>query len=140
MSAEGNLPYKDEAYSIIGAAIEVHDILGPGFLESVYESAFVEECKMRDMPIQEQVRMNITYKERPLSTNFIADIVAYGKIIIELKAIKRLTEIIEAQLLNYLKATQMTVGLLINFASHGKLEWKRFAVSSGPDRLELLFI
>ncbi len=140
MGADGELLFKAEVYAIIGAAIEVHDILGPGFLESVYESAFVEECKLRSIPIQEQVRMNIQYKERPLSTNFIADIVAYGKIIVELKAIKRLSEIEEAQLLNYLKATQMTVGLLINFASHGKLEWKRYALSSGADTLEPLFI
>jgi len=123
-----SLLYKDETYSIIGAAMEVHSVLGPGFLESVYEAAFIEECKMRQIPIQDQVRMSVTYKGIPLSTNFIADLVAYGSIIIELKAIQRLTTIEDAQILNYLKATDMRLGLLINFGSHGHLEWKRIVL------------
>jgi len=117
--------FKEETYAMIGAAMEVHTQLGPGFLESVYEAAFIEECKLRDLPVQEQVRMNVSYKGIPLSTNFIADLVAYGKIIVELKAIKRLSPIEEAQVLNYLKAADMRVGLLLNFGTC-KLEWKRF--------------
>jgi GxxExxY protein len=120
-----SLLYKEETYAILGAAMEVYNELGAGFLESVYEAAFVEECKIREIPIQEQVRMNIGYKEIPLSTNFIADIVAYGKIIIELKAIKKIGAIEEAQLLNYLKATGMRLGLLLNFGAPQKLDWKR---------------
>jgi len=123
--SDEKLLYKEEAFAIIGAAMEVHSELGPGFLESVYEAAMIEECKLREIPIQEQVRMNVQYKGIPLSTNFIADIVAYGKIIVELKAIKKLSQIEDAQLLNYLKATGMRLGLLINFGSHGPLEWKR---------------
>ena len=69
--------------------------------------------------------MNVSYKGIPLSTNFIADLVAYGKIIVELKAIKRLSPIEEAHVLNYLKAADMRVGLLLNFGTC-KLEWKRF--------------
>ena len=133
------LVYKDEVFAIVGAAIEVHKILGPGFLESVYEAALIEECKIRELPIQEQVRMTVVYKERPLGTNFIADIVAYGKIIVELKATARLGSIEESQVLNYLKATQMKVGLLINFGSHGKLEWKRFAMTNNIPAEEPLF-
>jgi GxxExxY protein len=120
-----SLLYKEESYALLGAAIEVYNELGAGFLESVYEAAFVEECKIRQIPIQEQVRMNIGYKGIPLSTNFIADIVAYGKIIIELKAIKKIGVIEDAQLLNYLKATGMRLGLLLNFGAPQKLDWKR---------------
>ncbi len=117
---------KQETYAVIGAAMEVHSVLGPGFLESVYEAAMIEECKLREIPIQEQVRMNIGYKGNPLPVNFIADLVAYGKVIIELKALSRLTSIEDAQILNYLKATGMRVGLLINFGTPGRLQYKRF--------------
>jgi len=118
--------YKEETFAIIGAAMEVHSELGSGFLESVYESALIEECRLRTIPVQEQVRINIGYKGLLLPCNFIADLVAYGTIIIELKAIQRLSNIDEAQLLNYLKATGMRVGILLNFGSPtNKLEWKR---------------
>jgi GxxExxY protein len=122
------LIYKDETFQIIGAAIEVHKVLGPGFLESVYEAAMFEECKRREIPVQSQVKLSVFYKDEPLTAHFIADLVAYGKIIVEYKAIKRLTEIDDAQVINYLKATGMRLGLLINFASHGKLEWKRLVL------------
>ena len=120
------LLHKQETYAVLGAAMEVHSVLGPGFLESVYEAAMIEECKLREIPIQEQVRMNIGYKGNPLPVNFIADLVAYGKVIIELKALSRLTSIEDAQILNYLKATGMRVGLLINFGTPGRLQYKRF--------------
>jgi GxxExxY protein len=125
---EPKLIYKDETFQIIGAAIEVHTVLGPGFLESVYEAAMLEELKLRNIPAQSQVKLTVFYKEEPLSTRFIADLVAFGKIIVEYKTSKRLTEIDEAQVINYLKATGMRLGLLINFASHGRLEWKRFVL------------
>jgi GxxExxY protein len=133
------LIYKDEVFAVVGAAIEVHKVLGPGFLESVYKSALIEECKIRAIPIQEQVHMNIAYKGQPLTPNFIADLVAYGKIIIELKTVSRLGPIEAAQTLNYLKATNMKVGLLINFASYGKLEWKRYVMTSDRESEEPLF-
>jgi GxxExxY protein len=139
MNLADDLLYKDEVFAIIGAGIEVHKILGPGFLESVYEAAFVEECRLRDIPIQEQVRMTITYKDMPIGPNFIADIVAYGKIIVELKTVKQLGAIEAAQVLNYLKATKMEVGLLVNFSSPGKLEWKRFVMTSEKEAPEPLF-
>jgi GxxExxY protein len=125
---EPKLIFKDETFQIIGAAIEVHTLLGPGFLESVYEAAMLEELKLRNIPAQSQVKLTVFYKEEPLPTHFIADLVAFGKIIVEYKAVKRLTEIDEAQVINYLKATGMRLGLLINFASHGRLEWKRFVL------------
>ena len=123
---ERDLLYKDEVYKIIGAAIEVHKELGPGFLESVYEEAMVIESKKREIPYKTQVKIPIYYKGQKLEKEFIADYIGYGKIIVELKCIPKLTKVDEAQIINYLKATQMKVGLLINFGSHGKLEWQRF--------------
>ena len=121
-----DLLYKDEVYAIIGAAIEVHKELGPGFLESVYEEAMVLESQARNIPCQTQVILPVHYKNQKLRKEFIADYVGYGKIIAEFKCIRRLTALEEAQILNYLKATGLELGLLINFGSSGRLEWKRF--------------
>ena len=120
-----NLLYKEEVYKIIGAAIEVHRELGPGFLESVYEEAMGIESETQKIPFQTQVPLAVHYKKRKLNKEFIADYVGYGKIIAEFKCIRRLTNTEEAQILNYLKATGLELGLLINFGSYGRLEWKR---------------
>ena len=124
--SKDELIYKEETYAIIGAAIDVHRELGNGFLESVYEEALQIEMESRNIPFQTQVRLPITYKGKPLQKEFIADCIAYGKIILELKGIPYLTSVEEAQIINYLKAANLQLGLLINFGSSGKLEWKRF--------------
>ena len=125
---EKELLYKDEVYAIIGAAIEVHKELGPGFLESVYEEAMLLESQERGIPCEFQVSIPVHYKNRRLKKEFIADYVGFDKIVVEFKSIQKLTNIEKAQVLNYLKATKMKVGLLINVGSHGKLEWKRFVL------------
>jgi GxxExxY protein len=117
---------KDEVYAVVGAAIEVHKVLGFGFLEPVYQEAMELELKLRSLPFQAQVPLMILYKGQPLSKQYVADLVCYGQIIVELKALERLSGREEAQLLNYLKATSFPVGLLINFGHSTKLEWKRF--------------
>lgn len=116
---------KDEVYAIVGAAIEVHRELGPGFLEAVYQEALEMELAERGVPFAPQARLAIIYKGRTLLKEYIADVVCYDAVLVELKAGDCLTTIDEAQLLNYLKATGLRVGLLINFGSTGKLEWKR---------------
>ena len=116
----------EEVYNIIGAAIEVHRVLGPGFLESVYEEALQIESERKNIPYQTQVRIRIRYKEVHLNRYFIADLIAYEKILIELKSTAKLTGSDEAQLLNYLKATRLPIGILINFGSAGRLEWRRY--------------
>lgn len=123
---EIQLLYKEEVYQIVGAAIAVHRELGPGFLESVYEEALQRESISRKIPHQTQVRLPVYYKGVKLDKEFIADYIAYDTIVVEIKCIPRLTKIEEAQILNYLKATGLQVGLLINFGSKGKLEWKRY--------------
>lgn len=117
---------KDEVFAIVGAAIEVHRELGPGFLEAVYQEALELELRERNIPFEAQKSLRIYYKGKVLNKEYFADLVCHGQIIVELKALDRLSGNEEAQVLNYLKATGLRVGVLINFGSHGKLEWKRF--------------
>jgi len=118
--------YKNEVFQIIGAAIEVHKVLGCGFLEAVYQEAFELELTFISVPFVSQKVLNINYKGKLLSKGYVADLVCFDKIIIELKALQKISGNEESQVINYLKATGMKVGLLINFGSSGKLEWKRF--------------
>ena len=117
---------KEEVYITIGAAIEVHRELGPGFLEAVYQEAMEIELRLQGIFFESQKLLPINYKGNLLRKEYIADLVCFDQIIVELKALERLSGKEESQILNYLKATGLRVGLLINFGSHGKLEWKRF--------------
>ena len=135
MGKEGLL-YKEEVYNIIGAAIEVHKGLGPGFLESVYEEAMTIESELRNIPFRTQVNLPVYYKDRKLKKEFVADYIGYEKIVVEFKCIPKLTTTEEAQILNYLKATKMKLGLLINFGSHGRLEWKRYIATKDTKKHE----
>jgi GxxExxY protein len=121
-----DLLLKDEVYAVVGAAIEVHRELGSGFLEAVYQEAMQMELECRGIPFEPQKPLPISYKGRLLKKEYLADLVCFGQIIAELKAMDRLSGTEESQLLNYLKATGLRVGLLINFGSDRTLEWKRF--------------
>ena len=118
--------YKDEVFAIVGAAIEVHRVLGSGFLEAVYQEAMEIETASRKIPYVSQQILQIQYKQHILKKEYIADMVCFEKIIVEFKALDQLTGKEESQLINYLKATGYKVGVLINFGSNKKLEWKRF--------------
>ena len=117
---------KDEVYAIVGAAIEVHRVLGPGFLEPVYQEAMEIEAVGRQLPFKAQPVLKIHYKEHILRKEYVPDFIFYDQIKVEIKALDKLSGKEEAQILNYLKATGYKVGVLINFGSHPKLEWKRF--------------
>ena len=121
-----NLFYREEVFQIVGAAMEVYNCLGKGFLEAVYQEAFAVEANARNIPIKLQSPISIMYKETLLEKKYIADCVAFNEILIEFKCVPVLTNIEESQILNYLKATGKKVGLLINFGNKDKLEWKRF--------------
>ena len=116
---------KDEVYRVIGCAFEVYNDLGCGFLEPIYQEAFELELTDQGISYEAQKRLQIFYKGRPLKKDYIADLIVIGQIVIELKAEERLLPRDEAQLINYLKATRLRVGLLVNFGAHPKLEWKR---------------
>ena len=120
-----DLIHKVEVYALVGAAFEVYNALGPGFLEPVYQEAYGIELADRGVPCVPQRELRIAYKGRDLKKTYIADFVAFEKVIVEIKALDRLTSHDQAQLLNYLKATRLSVGLLINFGAKDKLEWKR---------------
>ncbi len=124
-----DLIYKEEVYAIIGAAIEVHKVLGSGFLEAVYQEALELELASRGIPFIPQHELRVVYKGQYLKKTYIADFFAYDPIIVEIKAIEQLTSREIAQLLNYLNATDAKVGVLINFGSVGRLEWKRIALT-----------
>ncbi len=117
---------KDEVFTVIGAAIEVHRELGPGFLEAVYQEAMEIELADRGIPFLAQEPLTIRFKTRVLKKRYEPDLLCYNLVVAELKALNQLTGSDEAQLLNYLKATGLRVGVLINFGSVGKLEWKRY--------------
>jgi GxxExxY protein len=122
------LIFQDETFAVLGAAIEVHKELGSGFLEGVYQEALEIELADRKIPFEPRKSLAICYKCKPIRKAYEADVVCFEKIIVELKALDRLSGKEEAQILNYLKASGMRVGLLINFGSCGRLEWKRFVL------------
>jgi GxxExxY protein len=120
------LLFKEEVYKIVGAAIEVHRNLGSGFLEAVYQEALeIEFCEQK-VPYQAQAELNILYKNRILQKKYNPDFLCFQEIIVEIKALAQLSGTEESQIINYLKASGKRVGVLINFGSVGKLEWKRF--------------
>lgn len=113
-------------HAILGAAFEVHSTLGRGFLEAVYHVALIIEFTTRGISFAHEVELPVFYKGRRLDAYYRADFVCFGSVIVEVKAIKELTDIEKAQILNYLKATNLEVGLLLNFGSKS-LEKQRFA-------------
>lgn len=115
-------------FAIIGAAMEVHRQLGPGFLEPVYQEALTVELRLRGIPFQREVVLPIQYKGQRLECSYRADFVCYGSVLLELKALDKLGPIEESQIINYLKITGMEVGLLLNFGT-SRLEYRRFVGS-----------
>ena len=113
----------DITYAINGAVFEVIRVLGPGFLEKVYENALLIELKSRGLKAESQVSIKVLYKDDVVG-EYIADILVEESVIVELKTVESLEKIHEAQLLNYLKATGLNIGMLVNFR-HPKAEIKR---------------
>ena len=120
--------YKDEAFLIQGAIFEVYRTLGCGFLEAVYQKALEVELAQRNIPFVSQAEIQIEYKGVKLNQSYRADLVCYNKIILELKVVQTLLPEHEAQLQNYLRATKMRVGLLVNLGHYLKVEIKRIAI------------
>lgn len=119
---EENVLYKEECYKINGCIYAVNRKLGSGFLEAVYQEALEIELRRENIPFSSQQKLEILYDGIPLSNSYIADIVCYNKILIELKAISKINNQHKAQLMNYLAATGFRLGLLVNFNSYPKAE------------------
>jgi GxxExxY protein len=120
------LIYKEEAYKIIGSCFEVHNELGAGFLEAVYQEALAIEFSNQSILFQQFPEMTVQYKEVQLNKKYYPDFLCFDQIIVEIKAIEALAPEHDAVLLNYLKGTNSPLGLLVNFGTQ-KLQYKRFA-------------
>ena len=118
------LIYKEECFKIVGAAMEVHRVLGCGFKESVYQEALEKEFRLRDIPFVREQEFPVYYKGELLHTNFRPDFVCFDTIIVELKAVSDITDEHYSQVLSYLRACDAKLGLLINFGEVN-LEYKR---------------
>ncbi|MEZ6046829.1 MAG: GxxExxY protein [Planctomycetaceae bacterium] len=118
--------YKQETHEILGTAMEVLNTLGHGLLEKPYENAMAVEFELRKIPFQQQARFNVLYKKVKVG-EYVPDLIAYDKIIIDTKVITNITDIERGQMINYLKITGFKVGLIINF-KNPKLEWERIVL------------
>jgi hypothetical protein len=112
--------FKEKSYAIQGAIFEVYGKMGSGFLEAVYQECLEKEFTLRKIPFKSQVDIRLSYKNIPLNQTYRADFICFDSIIIEIKAVTKISDIYRAQLLNYLKAIRLKLGLLVNFSSYPK--------------------
>jgi GxxExxY protein len=122
------LIHGDLTYKLIGLAMEVHKRLGPGFREGLYDDAYIVELELAGIKYTYQESFRVRYRERILRRRFVPDFVIDGKVIVDNKTIKAITDLEKAKMINYLKATQLDVGLVINYANRS-LEWERVLAS-----------
>lgn len=122
------LIYESETYAIRGAIFEVYREMGCGFLEAVYQECLEKELRINDIPYVAQPELRLVYKEEQLEQTYKPDFICYDKIIVELKVVKEIAPEHQAQLINYLKATKMKLGLLVNFGSYPQAQIERFAL------------
>ena len=122
------LLYKNEVFSIQGAIFDVYREMGCGFLEAVYQECLEKEFQAREIPFASQQILSLKYKRKRIKQTYHPDFICYDKIIIELKAVKELAKIHEAQLHNYLKASGLRLGLLVNFGHYPKTQIKRVII------------
>ena len=122
------LLHKEETYRILGACFEVYKDKGCGFLEAVFQECLELELGLQGMPFQAQVPLPLSYKGVLLKQRYVADFVCFGKVLVEIKAVSRLTDEHRAQVQNYLHATGLRVGLLVNFGHFPKVEHERFVL------------
>jgi GxxExxY protein len=127
--AKGELLFPEECYVIRGAIFDVYREMGCGFLEAVYQECLERELTKKGVPFQSQVELQLKYKGEPFKQTYKPDFICYGKIIVELKAVKEIAPEHKAQLMNYLKATGLELGLIVNFGAYPKAEVIRIATS-----------
>lgn len=127
---EDELVFKEESYQIMGACFEVYKGMGHGFLEAVYQECLCIEFKRRKIPFTPSPELRLSYQGELLRQTYIPDFVCFEKIIIEVKSVGKLASEHRAQLINYLRATRLQLGYLVNFGHHPKVEYERLVLSS----------
>ena len=123
---DNEILYKEESYKIMGACFEVYKAMGPGFLEAVYQECLAKEFNIQKIPFKQLYSLKLNYKGTALDQTYQVDFLCYEKIILEIKSAKKIAEEHRAQTINYLRATSIQLGLLINFSHHPKIEYERF--------------
>ena len=124
MDSDNKILFKEESFKIIGACMKVHRSLGAGFLEAVYEEALEKEFQTQKIPFKRQVKLDLYYENQKLKKQYRADFICYDTIVLEIKAVSQIPATFYAQLKNYLKCTNMELGILINFGMPS-LNYKR---------------
>ncbi|MCF7912021.1 MAG: GxxExxY protein [Candidatus Cloacimonetes bacterium] len=122
------LMFEKESYRIRGAIYQVYTEMGCGFLEAVYQECLQKEFELSDIPYISEYKVSMMYKGQPLKQVYYPDFICFNKIIVELKAVKNLEEIHTAQVINYLKATKLKLGFLVNFNHFPKVDIKRIVL------------
>ncbi|MCX6937231.1 MAG: GxxExxY protein [Verrucomicrobia bacterium] len=128
--------YKNEVFQIIGACMAVHTEKGNGFVEPVYQDCMEIELAHLGIPFDPQRNFPVFHRDIQLKHTYTPDLLCFDKIIVEFKAAKTLTDEHRAQVINYLKVTGLELGLLVNFGSHGRLEWERIVKTKEINREE----
>lgn len=123
---QDDLLYKDEAYAIQGAVYEVYRTLGNGFREEVYQQCLERELSLRKIPYEAKKELRIFYKGQPIEKSYFPDLLCYGAIIVELKAVSAVTSEHLAQIDNYLRLSKCRLGLLVNFGSYPRATIRRW--------------
>jgi GxxExxY protein len=124
----GGLLYENEAFQIRGAVFEVYRAMGAGFLEAAYQECLEVEFSRRSVPFEAVKPLGLSYQGEPLRQTYVADFVCYGRIIVEIKAARAIAPEHRAQLVNYLRATDMKLGLLVNFGAAPRIQIERFVL------------
>lgn len=121
--------YEDEGYRLMGAAFEVHNRIGYGLSEEVYQQCLEIELELQGIPFEAKQELRLHYRGRAIEKRYIPDLRVFDAVVVELKAVAELTPDHEAQLFNYLRIARQPVGYLINFGQKGAVQWKRFILS-----------
>jgi len=128
---DSEILYKEESYAIVGACFEVYREKGCGFLEAVYQECLEMEFRLQGVPYMAKKSLALEYKGQPLCATYEPDFICYEKIVLEIKAVTELADEHRAQLQNYLKATGLKLGLLVNFGHHPKTQVERIVAERG---------
>ena len=127
-----HLILKDEVYAVVNCALEVLNTLGHGLHEKPYENALVVELKLRGIPVEQQPRFSVIYKGVEVA-EYVPDLITHGQLVVDAKVIDRITDHERGQLLNYLRITGKSVGVLLNF-KRAKPEWERLVLTQNFNR------